>query len=141
LFLGLRSDQPSGVTTRPPLTDRVELLHRAQDDSRTVINRPQVPTIYPPLAQLWFGAVAAVTPWPLGTLGLQNASALLASVVAGAAAAVKLTPLVVLPAFMPLRRNGVRHSWQASVAAIGTLVASYAPHVLIVGGLVLGHLP
>lgn len=209
LFPGLAPNQPSGVTTTPLPTDRVELLARAEADSRTVINRPQVPTIYPPLAQLWFAGVATLTPWSLGTLGLQLASALLAVAVAaalaawllrrgrnprealwwawcptvileagngahvdivvaalvlgavtvvstrpgrtasawvaglllGAAAAVKLTPLVLLPAFMPLRNNGFRRSWQVPCAAVGALVASYGPHVLFAGGLVLGYLP
>ena len=209
LFPGLTSEQRSGVTTTPLPTDRVELLHRAKADSRTVINRPQVPTIYPPVAQLWFAAVAALTPWSLGTLGLQIASALLAIAVAaalaawllcrgrnprealwwawcptvvvetgngahvdilvaalvlgavvavttgpgrmasrwvvglllGACAAVKLMPLVLLPAFMPLRDNGIRRSWQVPFAAVGTLVALYAPHILIAGWLVLGYLP
>ena len=209
LFPGLAPDQASGVTTTPLPTDRVELLARAEADTRTVINRPAVPTIYPPLAQLWFAGIAAVTPWSLGTLGLQIASALLAialtaalaawllrrgrnprealwwawcptviletgngahvdilaaalvlgavvvvttrpgktlsawvaGLLLGAAAAVKLTPLVLLPAFMPLRSNGFRRSWQVPCAAVGTLVAAYAPHVLVAGGLVLGYLP
>ncbi|MEO6143371.1 MAG: glycosyltransferase 87 family protein [Dermatophilaceae bacterium] len=214
LFPGLSSKQHSGVTTTPLPTDRAELQHRARGDGRTLINRPQVPTIYPPVAQLWFAGVAALTPWSAGTLGLQIGSALLAIAVAaalaawllrrgrnprealwwawcptvileagngahvdilsaalvlgavvalatrpgraastwaagiliGAAAAVKLTPLVLLPAFMPLRRNdvqrsGIRWSWQAPFAAAGTLAASYAPHVLVAGGLVLGYLP
>jgi len=209
LFPGLAPDQRSGVTTAPLPTDREGLSNRAVADSRTVINRPNVPTIYPPVAQLWFAGIAALTPWPLGTLGLQIASALLAIAVAaalaawllrrgrnprealwwawcptvileagnaahvdilvaalvmgavavmttrpgrtastwlaglliGAATAVKLTPLVLLPAFMPLSTGGVRRSWQAPCAAIGTLVASYAPHVLVAGGLVLGYLP
>lgn len=209
LFPGLAPDQRSGVTTTPLPTDRADLRRRAQDDRRTVINRPQVPTIYPPVAQLWFAGVAALTPWSAGTLGLQVGNALLATAVAaalgawllrrgrnprealwwawcptvileagngghvdvlsaalvmgavmamttrpgraastwiaglllGAAAAVKLTPLVLLPAFMPLRHNEIRRSWQVSFAAVGTLVASYAPHILIAGGLVLGYLP
>jgi len=209
LFPGLTPDQRSGVTTTPLPADRAELLHRAEADGRTVINRPRVPTIYPPVAQLWFAAVAFLTPWSLGTLGLQIASALLAVLVAatlaawlerrgrnprealwwawfptviletgngahvdilvaalllgtvvvittrpgrtasswvaglllGVAVAVKLTPLVVLPAFMPLRNNGFRRALQAPAAAVGALLASYAPHVLIVGGLVLGYLP
>lgn len=209
LFPGLTPDQRSGVTTTPLPADRAQLQRRAEADGRTVINRPRVPTIYPPVAQLWFAAVAALTPWSLGTLGLQIANALLAVAVAatltawlvrrgrnprealwwawfptivleagngahvdllaaalllgavvvmttrpgrtasswiagillGAGVAVKLTPLVVLPAFMPLRNNGFRRSWQAPAATVGTLVASYAPHVLIAGGLVLGYLP
>ncbi len=224
LFPGLTPEQPSGVTTTPLPTDRAELQHRARGDGRTLINRPQVPTIYPPVAQLWFAGVAAVTPWSAGTLGLQIGSALLAIGVAaalaawllrrrrnplealwwawcptvileagngahvdvlaaalilgavvalatrpgrvastwiagiliGAAASVKLTPLVLLPAFMPLRRDdrrrsesrrndfrrsGIRRSWQVPFAAVATLGASYAPHVLVAGGLVLGYLP
>lgn len=209
LFPGLTPGQRSGVTTKPLPADRAGLLRLAQPDARTVINRPNVPTIYPPVAQLWFAGVALLTPWSWGTVGLQLASALLAVAVAaalaawllrrdrnprealwwawfptvileagngahvdilvaalvlgavamvtlrpartasvwvaglllGAAAAVKLTPLVLLPAFMPLRTSGIRRSWQAPLAAAGTLVASYAPHVLIAGTLVLGYLP
>ncbi|MEO8517787.1 MAG: glycosyltransferase 87 family protein [Dermatophilaceae bacterium] len=209
LFPGLMPDQHSGVTTAPLPADRVELLKRATADDRTLINRPQVPTLYPPVAQLWFAAVAALTPWSAGTLGLQIGGALLAIAVAGllaawlrrrghnpfealwwawcptviletgngahvdvlvaalaagavvavttrpgrrastwvaglllgAAAAVKLTPLVLLPAFFPLRNNGIRRSWKVPSVAVGTLLASYAPHVLVAGGLVLGYLP
>ncbi len=207
LFPGLTTGQRSGVTTEPLPADRAGLLRLAQPDARTVINRPRVPTIYPPVAQLWFAGVAALTPWSWGTLGLQLASALLAAAVAaalvawllrrgrnprealwwawfptvilesgngahvdilaaalvlgavatsrrgrtasawvaglllGAAAAVKLTPLVLLPAFMPLVTSGIRRCWQAPLAAVGTLLASYAPHVLIAGALVLGYLP
>lgn len=209
LFPGLTSGQPSGVTTLPLPTDRAQLLNRARNDERTRINRPQVPTIYPPVAQLWFALAAAVTPWSAGTLGIQIASALLAAAVAGvlaawllrrgrnpretlwwawcpavileagngghvdilsaafvvgavvalstragraastavaglllgAAASVKLTPLALLPAFMPLRHNGIRHSWQAPLVASGTFVASYLPHVVAVGALVIGYLP
>lgn len=225
LFPGLASGQRSGVTTTPLPADRDELLRRARSDPRTVINRPQVPTIYPPAAQVWFAAVAAVTPWSAGTLGIQVGSALLAVAVAaalaawlqrrgrnprealwwawcptvileagngghvdvlgaalvlsavitlttsrpgraastvfaglllGAAAAVKLTPLAILPAFMPLRHNRaghsevsfsgagssrLRHAWQVPLVAVGTLFASYLPHVPIAGGLVLGYLP
>lgn len=209
LFPGLTSEQRSGVTTQPLPADRGELQNRARDDSRTMINRPRVPTIYPPVAQLWFAAVAAVTPWSAGTLGIQIGSAVLAVAIAaalaawllrrglnprqalwwawcptvileagkgghvdilgaafivgaviavstrqgrassawvaglllGAAASVKLTPLVLLPAFMPLRRNGFPQAWKTPLAALVTLVATYLPHVLIVGGLVLGYLP
>lgn len=209
LFPGLTSSQHSGVITKPLPTDRAELLSRARADSRTIINRPQVPTIYPPVAQLWFAAVAALTPWSAGTLGIQLGSALLAVAVAaalaawlrrrgrnprealwwawcpavileagngghvdvlaaalvvgavlavttqrgrtastwfaglllGAAAAVKLTPIVLLPAFLPQRRRGVRRSWRVPFVAVGTLAASYAPHVLVAGALVLGYVP
>jgi len=209
LFPGLTSGQPSGVTTLTLPTDRAQLLDRARDDKRTRINRPQVPTIYPPVAQLWFAVVAAVTPWSAGTLGIQIGSALLAAAVAGAlaawllrrgrnpraalwwvwcptvileagngghvdilsaafivgavlavstrggraaaaavaglllgaAASVKLTPLVLLPAFMALRHDGIRRSWQTPLVAAGTFVASYLPHVVVAGALVLGYLP
>ena len=40
-----------------------------------LINRPGVPTIYPPFAQLWFALVAAFTPRIAGTLGVQIAAA------------------------------------------------------------------
>lgn len=40
-----------------------------------IINRSWVHTIYPPIAELWFTIVAAVTPWRAGVLGLQVTSA------------------------------------------------------------------
>lgn len=87
LFPGLASGDLLGYTTQPLPTDRSGVLARARNDPRTVINRPQVPTIYPPVAQAWFTAVAAVTPWSWGTRGLQAGSALLAAGVAAALAA------------------------------------------------------
>lgn len=45
-------------------------------DDRALINRPYVPTLYPPVAQLWFVLAALVTPWSWGTLGVQVAAAL-----------------------------------------------------------------
>lgn len=87
LFPGLGSQDRSGYVTQPLPTDRAGVRARAQNDPRTVINRPQVPTIYPPVAQAWFTAVAGVTPWSWGTRGLQAGSALLAAAVAGALAA------------------------------------------------------
>ena len=99
LFPGLGSDDRSGYPTLPLPTDRSEVLARSANDPRTVINRPQVPTIYPPVAQAWFAAVAAVTPWSWGTRGLQAGSALLAAGVAAALAAL-------------LRRRG-RDPWGA----------------------------
>lgn len=59
-------------------TDVHGLSSNPADDDRTRINRPLVPTIYPPLAQAWFAVVAAVTPWPAGTLGIQLGAALAA---------------------------------------------------------------
>ncbi|MFC7485834.1 glycosyltransferase 87 family protein [Knoellia sp. CPCC 206453] len=87
LFPGLASSDHSGYVTQPLPTDRSGVRARAKNDPRTVINRPQVPTIYPPVAQVWFTAVASVTPWSWGTRGLQAGSALLAAGVAGALAA------------------------------------------------------
>lgn len=81
LFPGLSPDQSSGVRTLDRLPrERGEVLQLARNDPRTLINRPRVPTIYPPLAQAWFTAVAAVTPRSLGTHGLQVGAALLAIV-------------------------------------------------------------
>ncbi len=99
LFPGLGADDRSGYTTQPLPTDRSEVLARSANDPRTVINRPQVPTIYPPIAQEWFTAVAAVTPWSWGTRGLQAGSGLLAAGVAAGLAAL-------------LRRRG-RDPWGA----------------------------
>ncbi len=79
LFPGLSPRQLSGVTTPTQLPHgRAKVTELAQNDPRTRINRPRVPTIYPPVAQIWFAAIAAVTPWSWGTAGLQWASALLA---------------------------------------------------------------
>jgi len=79
LFPGLGPTQVSGVTTPPRIpTDPVQVAELTRPDPRTVINRPGVPTIYPPVAQAWFAVIAAVTPWSAGTFGLQLASALLA---------------------------------------------------------------
>jgi hypothetical protein len=55
-----------------------------------LINRPWVHTIYPPVAQLWFTAVAAVTPWRAGTLGVQIGAALLVVLATGLLARVMI---------------------------------------------------
>ncbi|HEY4568679.1 MAG TPA: hypothetical protein VIH10_04415, partial [Kribbella sp.] len=55
----------------------------------------------------------------------------LAAVLLGAAASVKLLPLLLLPAFRGRR----------PVVALGSFLASYVPHLLAVGTLVLGFLP
>ncbi len=208
LFPGLTSAQRSGVVTEALPRDRTALLARAADDPRTRINRPQVPTIYPPVAEAWFAAVALVTPWSWGTLGLQIGSALLAVAIAGflaawfrrrggrpvdalwwawcpvvllevgngahvdivgavfilgavvlaatragrrwtraltgvllgLAASVKLTPLVMVPAYMSSRR-GWRSMLPTPVTAVLTVAATYLPHVLVAGWLVVGYLP
>lgn len=182
LFPGLSPAQRSGVSGIPK--DPAQL---PVDDSRTRINRPGVPTIYPPVAEAYFAAVALFTPWSAGTLGLQIAAALiaialtwllavqnprwaalwgwspivaleagnaahvdvlaallitaavitaarrprLAAILLGAAGSVKLLPLLLLPAFR--RRK--------PVVAVGTFIATYVPHLLAVGTLVLGFLP
>ncbi|NIK58641.1 glycosyltransferase 87 family protein [Kribbella shirazensis] len=182
LFPGLGPDEKSGVSGVPG-----DPAQQPVDDPRTRINRPGVPTIYPPVAQAYFALVALVTPWSAGTLGLQLAAALiaialtwllavqnprwaalwgwspivaleagnaahidvlaalliaaavittakrprLAAVLLGAAGSVKLLPLLLLPSFRRRR----------PVVALGTFVASYVPHVLAVGILVLGFLP
>ena len=209
LFPGLTASEPSGYRTQPVPTGRAALVELARDDPRTRINRPRVPTIYPPVAEAWFTAVAAVTPWSAGTLGLQVASALLAVAVAvalaallrragrdprhalwwawcplvlletgngahvdvlaaallvaaaalggstatthgrhwgagvlvGLAAGVKLTPLLVVVGLAPVLGRRWWRGLPAPVAAVWTLAASYAPHVVVAGSLVLGYLP
>lgn len=188
LFPGLSPAEKSGVTGPPRLpTDPAALAQLSTDDPRTLINRPRVPTIYPPVAQAYFTVVAFFTPWSAGTLGLQIAAALvaiaitwllavqdprwaalwgwspivvleagnaahvdilatlliaaavilttrrpkLAAVLLGAAASVKLLPLLLLPTFRGKR----------PVVAVSTFIASYLPHLVAAGILVLGFLP
>ena len=160
-----------------------------------LINRPGVPTIYPPIAQLWFALVALFTPKVVGTLGVQIAAAgavilttwllarflgdrsgwallygacpavaleaangahldaisalcvlglgwaavrrrhWLAGVFLGLAGGLKLVPLLLLPVF--LRRG----RWRTALTAVGLVAASYLPHLVAVGVLVLGFLP
>ncbi|MFC0624001.1 glycosyltransferase 87 family protein [Kribbella deserti] len=79
LFPGLGANDRSGVTGPPRVpADEAGLIDLAKDDPRTKINRPRVPTIYPPVAQAYFATVALVTPWQAGTFGLQLASAAIA---------------------------------------------------------------
>ncbi|WP_343890437.1 glycosyltransferase family 87 protein, partial [Kribbella sandramycini] len=190
LFPGLSAAERSGESAPPRISgDPAAVAAASADDPRTKINRPRVPTIYPPVAQVYFAAVAAVTPWPAGTLGVQIAAALLAvaltwllavnvadrrwaalwgwspivvleagnaahvdvlgaflitaavlvaarrpklaGVLLGAAASVKLLPLLLIPAFR-VRQSAV---------ALGTFVASYVPYVAASGVLVVGFLP
>jgi hypothetical protein len=188
LFPGLSPTEKSGVTGPPRLPkDPAALAQLSTDDPRTRINRPRVPTIYPPVAQAYFTVVAFFTPWSAGTLGLQIAAALiaiavtwllavqnprwaalwgwspivaleagsaahvdvlatlliaaavvlttrrpkLAAILLGAAASVKLLPLLLLPAFRGRR----------PVVAVSTFIASYIPHLVAAGTLVLGFLP
>lgn len=87
LFPGLGPADRSGFPTQPLPRTRAQVLERSSNDPRTRINRPQVPTIYPPVAEAWFAAVAWVTPRGWGTRGLQLGSALVAAGVALALAA------------------------------------------------------
>jgi hypothetical protein len=77
LFPGLSPADRTGVTG-PPRVPTDEVAQYSQDDPRTRINRPRVPTIYPPVAEAYFAAVAVVTPWRVGTLGLQVGGGLIA---------------------------------------------------------------
>jgi hypothetical protein len=200
LFPGLSPEDRTGVTGPPRVPeDPAALAARSADDPRTRINRPGVPTIYPPVAQAYFTAVALLTPWSAGTFGLQLAAAaiavgltallavelrrrnrdprwavlwgwspivaleagnaahidvlaaalLVAAVITasrrpvitgfllGAAAGVKLLPLLLLPAFTSFRRGGLKTPF----VALSTFISSYLPHVLAVGTLVIGFLP
>lgn len=201
LFPGLSPADRTGVTGPPAVPhDPAAVAALSADDPRTKINRPRVPTIYPPVAQAYFAAVALVTPWTAGTFGLQVAAAalavaltallalelrrrdrdprwallwgwspivaleassaahvdvlaavfivaavslaarrrpILAGLLLGAAAATKLLPLLLLPAFTAVRRRDLR----TPLVAIGTLAASYLPHVFAAGALVIGFLP
>jgi hypothetical protein len=60
----------------------------------------------------------------------------------GLTIAAKLTPLVLLPAFTQLRRvSGRPQELRVSATALATAAATYVPHVLAAGTLVLGFLP
>jgi hypothetical protein len=79
LFPDLGPTERSGITTRWPLpSDPTQIRQMTRNDPRTVLNRPAVPTVYPPVAQVWFLGVAVITPWQLGTTGVQLAAAVLA---------------------------------------------------------------
>ncbi|WIB66880.1 glycosyltransferase family 87 protein [Curtobacterium sp. MCBD17_035] len=66
---------PTGPTYCPG--DRIQTAHDTATDARlcTPINRPSVPTIYPPMAELWFALVRSLvavtaTYWPMQVAGL-----------------------------------------------------------------------
>ncbi len=61
-----------------------------------------------------------------------------AGLLLGAAASVKLTPLLLLPAFVGRRLRDTIATW---ATAIVTLVAGYLPHAFVAGWLVVGYLP
>ncbi|WP_195909067.1 glycosyltransferase family 87 protein [Microlunatus sp. Gsoil 973] len=92
----------------------------------TVINRPWAHTIYPPIAELWFTVLAAVTPWWAGTLGLQIASAL---------AVVATTVLI----GRVLIRTGSHPGWALAYGACPatTIEAANGAHVDVLAALLL----
>ncbi len=58
----------------PPLDEALAFLREETlfpPGDKILINRPGVPTIYPPGAQLWFVLIASVVPWSVGTLGVR----------------------------------------------------------------------
>ena len=119
LFPGLSPSDRSGVVGPPRVPhDPAAVSVLSADDPRTRINRPRVPTIYPPVAEAYFAVVALVTPWSAGTFGLQAAAAALAVV---------LTALLAVE----LRRRGRDPRWAAlwGWSPIVALEASSAAHV------------
>ncbi|HEX2902169.1 MAG TPA: glycosyltransferase family 87 protein [Jatrophihabitans sp.] len=79
----------------------------------------------------WLAALLTLA----GLLAYQARRAGTAGALVGAAIATKLYPALVLPAM--LRRHPVR----VVGAAVGLVALSYVPHVLAVGGKVIGYLP
>ncbi|MGI5186413.1 glycosyltransferase 87 family protein [Dactylosporangium sp. CA-152071] len=162
-------------------------------DGCTLINRPAVPTIYPPVAEAYFTVVHVLSPRDGRTGPMQFGAALFAlattalllwgghgrsvalwawcptvaveaannahvdvlaafltalaillvarrrvwvgGAALGLAIATKVTPLLVAPALARRRPLAV------AVAAVGAVLAVYAPHVAVVGPKVLGYLP
>ena len=78
LFPGLRPDEPSGVTTEPLPATREGVLEYARNDPRSPISRPRFLTPYPPVAEAYYAAVSAVTPWSWGSKGFQISGVLIA---------------------------------------------------------------
>ena len=70
----------------------------------------------------------------LGVLALGARRAWTAGALVGAAIAVKIYPVLILPSLM-------RRSWLTAVAAVTVVVLVYVPHVLAVGVAVIGYLP
>jgi hypothetical protein len=119
LFPGLSPADRTGVSGPPRVpADPAALAALSADDPRTRINRPGVPTIYPPVAQAYFTAVAFLTPWSAGTLGLQ---------LAAAALAVGMTALLAVE----LRRRGRDPRWAVlwGWSPIVALEAGNAAHI------------
>jgi hypothetical protein len=200
LFPGLGTSDRTGVVSRgDSFADAREPVDTGDRYDLTMLNRPSVPTIYPPLAQAWFAVVAVLTPAGWGTFGIQLSFLLaavattvligwsvrragrdpgsafvyaacpavfiesasnahvdvlaaglivaavvfahrrwVAGILLGAAIAVKLTPVLLIPAFLG---RHVRDSAATLLASVATVVAVYLPHALVVGWLVLGYLP
>ena len=112
---GLRPDWlfPDKVNgTCDDIKPRFRGLGDGADGHCTAINRPDVTTIYPPMAQLWFAAVRAFVPATAQYMPFQVAGLLLSLVVTVA--------LVVV-----LRKTG-RPTWWAALWAWSPLVASEA---------------
>lgn len=86
-------------------------------------------------AVLLGGAVIVLT-------GSTRARRWVGGVLLGLSIATKLTPILVLPAVTILRRrDGQRPDVRVPFAALATTAATYLPHVLAAGSLVLGFLP
>jgi hypothetical protein len=67
---------------------------------------------------------------------------LIGGILLGLSIGTKLTPVLLLPAFTYLRRaEGGKRDLRVSLTALATTAATYVPHVLAVGALVLGYLP
>lgn len=72
--MGGLADGPHAVVTSAPVRPRRDLLPRGC----TLINRPRVPTIYPPVAEAYYTVVSALS-WPgSGSVPIQAAAALCA---------------------------------------------------------------
>jgi hypothetical protein len=83
------------------------------EDELPLMSRPGVPTIYPPIAQLWLALVAFFTPRAAGTLRLQIA----------AAGAVVLTTWL-LARFLGNRQGGSCSTEPARRSRLGSLCSS-----------------
>lgn len=122
---GLRPDWlfPDKIDgTCKPLEPRMRGLGDGADGHCVAINRPDVVTIYPPMAQLWFAAVRAFVPTTAQYMPFQ---------VAGLLVSLGVTVGLVVT----LRRLG-RPTWWAALWAWSPLVASEAvtnSHVDVLG--------
>ena len=84
LFPGLTPADRTGVVSRgDSLADVRKPLDTGNRTDQTVLNRPLVPTIYPPLAEAWFAVVSVLTPEAWGTFGVQMSFLLVAVATTG----------------------------------------------------------